>query len=225
MTRGPLPREGKPDSFPPGSYEMKELAIHSIFPTTIQFLDIDREFSAAETAFLLETQRCMQLSEGNFRSNDRRILDRDAMSILRGEILSAAQTYLHKVVRARPEVQPCITQSWLNITKFGQHHHRHAHPNSFISGVLYINANEATDRIYFFKDGYEQIQPVPTEWNRHNATSWYFAVKTGQIVLFPSRLSHMVETKDNDETRISLAFNIFLKGPIGDESALTALTL
>jgi hypothetical protein len=53
---------------------------------------------------------------------------------------------------------PYITQSWANYTKKNQYHHTHEHPNSFISGVLYINANEAHDKITMHKKSYQQIK-------------------------------------------------------------------
>jgi hypothetical protein len=43
--------------------------------------------------------------------------------------------------------------------------------------------------------------------------------------MFPSSLTHMVETKEGTNTRISLAFNVFIKGTIGVNSLLTELTL
>jgi hypothetical protein len=37
------------------------------------------------------------------------------------------------------EIDPFVTQSWLNWTKPGQWHHKHSHPNSLYSGVLYLD--------------------------------------------------------------------------------------
>ena len=48
---------------------------------------------------------------------------------------------------------------------------------------------------------------------------------TGDIMLFPSSLTHMVQTVDADATRISIAFNTFPKGYIGDDLELTGLHL
>ena len=49
-----------------------------------------------------------------------------------------------------------ITQSWLNYTKQNEFHHVHEHPNSFLSGVLYLQTCEE-DKIYFYKKKYQQI--------------------------------------------------------------------
>ena len=50
-------------------------------------------------------------------------------------------------------------------------------------------------------------------------------MKTGDVILFPSSLTHMVETKQGDNTRISLAFNVFIKGTVGNNKNLTELII
>jgi hypothetical protein len=43
--------------------------------------------------------------------------------------------------------------------------------------------------------------------------------------MFPSSLNHMVETKEGTNTRISLAFNVFVKGTIGDSKQLAEVMI
>ena len=50
-------------------------------------------------------------------------------------------------------------------------------------------------------------------------------VTTGLLVMFPSRLEHSVLNKKENNQRISLAFNTFIKGDIGDQKGLTHLIL
>jgi uncharacterized protein (TIGR02466 family) len=118
-----------------------------------------------------------------------------------------------------------MTQSWLNFTKPGEFHHKHAHPNSLISGVYYFNADKENDKIYFYDDEYQRIKIQPKDWNYHNSKSWWYPVGTGDLVIFPSELTHMVDVTTSKETRISLAFNVFAKGVFGQEEHLTALYL
>ena len=118
-----------------------------------------------------------------------------------------------------------ITQSWLNWTEPGEYHHKHNHNNALISGCFYVNANKKSDKIFFYKDGYEQIKLSPIVWNTYNAESWWYPVGTNDLIFFPSYLTHMVETVGGDDTRISMAFNFFPTGYIGDEDLLTALYL
>jgi predicted 2-oxoglutarate/Fe(II)-dependent dioxygenase YbiX len=65
----------------------------------------------------------------------------------------------------------------------------------------------------------------PTDWNLYNSKSWWMEAKTGGLLLFPSSLTHMVQQVTADEDRISIAFNTFLKGNLGDNKDLTELKL
>ena len=86
-------------------------------------------------------------------------------------------------------------------------------------------SNEEFDKIKFFNDKYQTIKIEIKDWNLWNAESWWFSVKTGDVILFPSSLTHMVENKEGTNTRISLAFNVFIKGTVGNNKNLTELIL
>lgn len=197
--------------------------LNNLFPTPVGFFKLDREFTEDEKSYVLNQDKHANM--GNTTSNDRYIFDKPEMGALNTFVNDCVKEYFQSVYAPKFEVEPYITQSWANYTEPGQYHHKHEHPNSFISGVLYLQAEKESDRIYFYKSGYQQIK-VPTEnYNLYNSDSWWFEVNTGDVVLFPSHLTHMVETVKGDHTRISIAFNVFLKGYIGDESSLTALHL
>ena len=118
-----------------------------------------------------------------------------------------------------------ITQAWVNYTKNGQYHHKHAHPNSIISGVFYIQAAKDIDKLHFYNELYQQTKIMPKVFHVYNADSWWLPTETGQLLLFPSRLVHMVEPTTGEDDRISLSFNSFYKGKLGDDNMLTSLTL
>ena len=87
----------------------------------------------------------------------------------------------------------------------------------------YFDADYEHDKIYFHKKGYQQIK-LPTEtFNLYNSDSWFFQVKTGDIMMFPSSLTHQVETKRGTHRRVSLDFNTSPVGFIGEEESLTEL--
>ena len=198
----------------------KRLNLYSLFPTPVAKFDLGREFSAEELDFVgsQETHKNM----GNTTSNNRYVLRDDTMAKLREFTESAVAEYLKSIYAPKNDVSLRITQSWLNYTKPGEFHHKHAHPNSFVSGVLYIKASSERDKIYFYKDGYEQIKLPVDQFNLFNSTSWWLPVETGRLMLFPSNLTHMVETV-KEEDRISLSFNTFPVGYVGEEETLTAL--
>ena len=65
------------------------------------------------------------------------------------------------------------------------------------------------------------LQIQAKEQNMYTCVEAYFPVGKGDIVLFPSTLEHSVPTTSDDKTRISLAFNSFIKGTLGDNKSLT----
>ena len=133
--------------------------------------------------------------------------------------------YFDKVVCTDNSIVPYITQSWLNYTKTDQFHHMHNHPNSYISGVFYIDVDDKVDKITFLKKPYPTIELVPTKYNIFNSNSWWYSVKNGDLLLFPSYLTHGVDKKKETNNRISLSFNVFFKGTIGKKLQLTELML
>ena len=202
-----------------------EATINGIFPTPIYISKLDRELSKKELLFIDKTKLDIYRNEGNTTSNDNYILNDKVFKYLKEELDLKVQDYFDKVISPSNNITPYITQSWLNYTETNQYHHKHQHPNSLVSGVFYINCDEEHDKIKFFKEKYEIIKPEIKDWNLWNSETWWFPVKTGDIILFPSSLIHMVETKKGDNTRISLAFNVFIKGTVGDNKNLTELIL
>jgi uncharacterized protein (TIGR02466 family) len=202
-----------------------EFNIEGIFPTPIYFSKLNRELTTKELSFIDKTKENVYKNEGNTTSNDNYILNHKSFKNLKEELDLRIQDYFDKVLSTTENVIPYITQSWLNYTESNQYHHKHAHPNSLVSGVFYIDCNEEHDKIKFFNESYKTIKPEVKDWNIWNSESWWFTVKTGDIILFPSSLTHMVETKQGDNTRISLAFNIFIKGTIGVNKILTELII
>jgi uncharacterized protein (TIGR02466 family) len=205
---------------------MKESIIHSIFPTPIYFSHLEREFTSSELKFVDEIKKNgSHLNYGNNTSLNNYILNEKPFFNIKKELNLRIKEYFDKIICSSNGITPYITQSWLNYTDKDQYHHKHSHPNSLVSGVLYINSDEKFDKIKFFKSGYERIDLEVKEFNLFNSGNWFFTVKTGDIVLFPSSLTHMVETKEGDNTRISLAFNVFIKGKIGNSISLNEITL
>lgn len=202
---------------------MIEPKVHGLFPTPILFTGLGRKFTDEESLFFIEHSKDTVTNMGNTTSKDNYIFKHDVMKDIHKAALNAVKMYANDVLKMKDTVTPYITQSWLNYTKPGEYHHKHQHPNSFLSGVVYINADPKKDKIYFYKDDYKQIKPDIAEWTWYNSSSWWFEVNTADIVVFPSHLTHMVEQTQSEDTRISLAFNTFLKGAIGNNGELTEL--
>jgi uncharacterized protein (TIGR02466 family) len=203
--------------------------INTIFPKTFICSNIGREITQEELKVVAENAipGNTHKNTGNITSLERYLLkDKIEFTSIKTFIEDGIKNYVDTVVKPKDDLQFYITQSWLNYTKPGEHHHKHAHPNSLLSGVFYFNADKEKDKIYFYDDNeYKRIKLEPKEWNLYNSNSWWYPVGTGDLVIFESNLTHMVDTTISDQTRISLAFNVFAKGSFGSEDSLTALYL
>lgn len=199
------------------------MIINNLFPTPVAKFNLGRAYTAEEIDFV--DQQSTHSNVGNTTSEDRYVLTHNTMSSLYSFVQSCIRSYLHNVYAPKQDVSLRVTQSWLNYSKPGEWHHRHSHANSFISGVLYMKAVKDSDKIYFYNDTYRPID-LPTEnYNLYNSKSWWLPVETGDLMLFPSSLTHSVEKVEADQTRVSLAFNTFPVGYVGQEETLTALHL
>ena len=203
------------------SEESIKSTINNIFPTPIYTTKLDRELTSLELKFVDKIKKESYYNGQNITSNSNYVLNEKPFLNLKKELYLRVKDYFEKVISSTDLVIPFITQSWLNYTEKDQYHPKHSHSNSFVSGVFYINCHKELDKITFFNDDYKTIKPEIKTWNLYNSESWWFPVKTNDIIMFPSSLNHMVETKQGDNTRISLAFNVFLKGIEGSNKDLT----
>jgi len=105
-----------------------------------------------------------------------------------------------------------ITTSWFNYTEKNESHHLHNHPNSIFSGVLYLSGDI---KINFHRGHHPFCLHLDYyDFNLGNSEQWQMDLKPGDLILFPSGLQHEVTNYNNNDTRISLAFNTFVKGEV-----------
>ena len=205
---------------------MENFTIQNLFPTPIYITKINRAFTKQELKFVEQQKKYCTKNQGNINTKNNYILNRKEFKNIKKFLDKCCKDYLDKVICPKKNIELYITQSWLNYTETNQFHHSHQHPNSVISGVLYFDSDIKYDRILFSHPTvYQQIKPDIEKFNLWNSDSWFFPVETGNLFMFPSSTTHQVETKKGNNTRISLAFNTFYKGTIGDNSKLTELIL
>jgi uncharacterized protein (TIGR02466 family) len=164
---------------------------------------------------------------GNHISVEKNVLDKHKeLNYIKNKVNGCIGDYVKTIIDPKYECQFYITQSWLNYTNTGEYHKKHNHQNSIISGVVYLNAKKEYDNIVFYKEiNPAQFYTPPKKYNEFNAESWEVPVNTGDIIIFPSSLTHEVKLTTADHTRISLAFNVFLRGNLGEYNNATFLHL
>lgn len=199
---------------------------HNLFPIPVLVSEFYRDFSELELSFVNDVE--LYPNVGNKTSLDKNVLDSDALKDIRGFVDTQLDLIVKNII-CNDNVSLYITQSWLNITKPGEHHHHHYHPNSYFSGVLYFQTSDVLDGIKFSQQ--KSMFPLSVEpdskekYNLVNSTVWDFPIKNKQLILFPSSLHHGVNVVQGNTTRISLSFNTFIKGSVGDINGLTHLKL
>jgi uncharacterized protein (TIGR02466 family) len=205
-----------------------EHKIFDLFPTPVIKFKLDREFTNAENEFFKKIKNNTIKNYGNSNSVDTYILEKDEMQNIKDFCQSATDIYFNKIYCPVDEKKNSlvITQSWLNYTNKQQFHHSHTHPNSIVSGVFYINADKKLDEIILNKpDLHMQFEITPKAKNDYNTYEVTFKVGKYELILFPSHMYHRVPLVESNETRISLAFNTFFRGTLGDLRGLTELKL
>ena len=125
-----------------------------------------------------------------------------------------------------------ITQSWANTSQKGQSMWSHTHPNSFVSGILYLtNSNASTifsmDSIWtnYYQNTSHTLQLKTTDHDDLLVTHKQQTVQ-GDLIIFPSNLVHMVDDNDIDDyDRYTISFNSFPAGVIGNMNDLQGLMI
>ncbi len=120
-----------------------------------------------------------------------------------------------------------LTHCWANLAKAGESHHLHRHPNSMLSGIFYLNDGGGGDTV-FAKDSPENMVVFVTQKNLtpFNSLSVQVRPQTGKLVMFPSFLSHKtLPHADTQESRYTIAFNVFVRDSLGSFSAGSYLDL
>lgn len=109
-----------------------------------------------------------------------------------------------------------ITDMWANVLRPGEMHTVHNHSNNFFSGVFYVYAHE-TSGINFSDPRPQASVFLPKkEDNLDNANVITYDSKSNRMLLFPSWLSHWVPINKSKHDRISISWNIMIRGEMGE---------
>ena len=202
------------------------MIIHQLFPEPLYFSNLERVLTQEELKIINEHEKKTQENAGNSRTKGSYVLEHKALKNLKKDLHTKVMDYFDKVICTDNPITPYITQSWINYTKSDQFHHKHNHSNSLVSGILYVSADKKVDSITFSKVPLDdRIKLTTTKYNTFNSSSCTFPVETGNILLFRSSLVHGVGKKKGNNIRISLSFNVFIKGTVGNKTNLNELIL
>jgi uncharacterized protein (TIGR02466 family) len=199
------------------------MEILPLFPTPVGLFKLDEPVTKSELKYL--SSLSLHNNLGNETSDNKYLTKESKIKRLTKFFEESVDAYFKDVYAPRYDVKLKITQCWLNSTKTNQHHHLHSHPNSFVSGVYFVQSDDTTGKIFFHKDIKKVLDVSPKEYNVFNSESWWLSSTEGTLLLFPSTLSHSVERVESEKTRLSISFNTFPVGYLGEEGNLTAMHL
>ena len=211
---------------PQSQVEPQKDELIQLFPTPVLICSCPFEYSKElEWIKQQDTRRENKNSETgqifNRQSEDTFILDKPEMSRVKQFIDFKLKEFVVDVMGCDSEM--VITQSWLNKSGKGESHHEHKHPNSMISGVWYPQIHEKLPPIQFRIGEQRDVSLSIKKFNHFNSAVFLLPMKKGELILFPSNLQHSVPANQSDEERISLSFNTWCKGNMGNERSLTYL--
>ena len=166
----------------------------------------------------------------NSISNDKCILDLPELATLKTYISDFVHRYVLKVFRINHKID--ITQSWSTITNNGEEHPDHFHVNSYLSGVMFVKADEDAPPLMFenqfrpyqlYVDLYDGGDPSlpPNQFQNCDIANEVIAPIPGRIVLFTSPSPHLVPKSNSKTERITLSFNTWPERPFGSERDVT----
>jgi len=105
-----------------------------------------------------------------------------------------------------------LKNMWVNINPQGGYNVVHVHPNSFFSGVFYVQTPKDCGNIVLRHPCNHTENDWKGEfWNKLNletTTLNYLNAEENMLYIFPSWLEHYVQANKSKKERISISFNL-----------------
>ena len=110
-----------------------------------------------------------------------------------------------------------ITDMWANVLRNTEHHPMHTHSNNFLSGTYYLQSDQGASIVFHDpRPAADVIVPRKKETNNLNASLLSYASKTNRAIFFPAWLPHQVQQNKSNNNRISIAWNMQVRGQVGE---------
>lgn len=160
-------------------------------------------------------------SNNGYGTPDKFLLDRPELAELKNNIMMVCKNYIYNILEVNISADFQMTNSWAVKHLKGDESGTHDHTNSMLSGVLYIQTDEHSGDILFYKNKNHYNLFTPTveitfkNQNAFNTGGWAIRPKNNMLILFPSTVDHSVFPSRSDQERYAVAFNLFAFGRFG----------
>jgi uncharacterized protein (TIGR02466 family) len=191
--------------------------LDNLFATPVQLIDIENDDVCDFFANFIETlvNDSMEFSKFSSITTKDNLYEYEEFSPLVTLIKNQMNEYSRNVIGLSDDVL-FLSAMWSNIRNSGTKHHVHQHPNSYLSGVLYLKVPESSQvGNIFFVDPRQAKNMMYGKYDKVTSMSertWWYTPKKGAMILFPSWLEHGTDDfySETDEKRISVSFNFML---------------
>lgn len=134
-------------------------------------------------------------------SNDRLDIDPSIISKIDQQVIAFSQLIGYGTNLS-------IVDIWSNIQKKGSQLIAHQHPESKVSGALYINVDSKSSNLYFHNPNPYVKYGMYEEESQFNFSLYKFTPVNGMLILFPSWLEHSSNYEKNmTDKRVVISFN------------------
>lgn len=189
--------------------------ITNIFPTPVyeEHLEID---NSSLIDSLNAVPQVRYNSDTSSTTTTRSILEFEEFSELKNQILAHSKKFIFDKLGFSP-LELYVTSSWYNIHHNGDYSQPHTHPNSFYSGVYYLEIPKDDSGTFYFMRYHntvcsESLAPdimVPSPITSQQVN---FYTPQGTLLIFPSHVWHGVTPNNTNERRATIAFNLHVRG-------------
>ena len=192
---------------------MVDVKQHKVFPTIINEIQFDMD--KQEHDLVIDELNDME----NIEENNLIVQTTDDLSRHIPKFTKSIYKITEKICEKYEYLYDRLefTGMWANKLKAGDIHPPHTHSNNIFSGVYYL---EGGSQIQFFdpRPQANVLHPNLKYTNFDNSGMIGFNAEKGTGLIFPSWLQHWV-VKTN-KTRISISWNILLRGDYGQPGTL-----
>lgn len=119
-----------------------------------------------------------------------------------------------------------ITSMWGNVSKSHLYSHsQHIHPNSYLSGIVYLKGPENCSGTTFHdpRPAVQVLEPDYEEVNSLTLSRYETNFEEGKVMIFPSWLPHSVvpslTSYEDGDVRVTLSFNVMFHAKIEKPTA------
>ena len=204
------------------------VASHEVYPMFVEpyfRANIAGTITPQQIAFIKNLK--MVNNPENMISENLYIFEEPELKSIKDTVQEVLDIYARDVLCISQQIY--VTQSWSLVCMPNAGMHGHSHSNSILSGSLYYCElpDPPSSMVFTRHTTYQQIElpPEPGKRNIYNSPINRVTPRQDDILLFSSRLTHLVEQNKSGQPRYSIAFNTFVKGQLGDYRAVTELKL